>query len=78
MSNNDDITIIEPHKYFDPNIFKEVWQYRELLYFFAWRDFKVRYKQTALGVAWAVFQPLMAMIIFTVFFSTVNSIYFFL
>ncbi len=70
----EEITIIEPHKYFDPLIFKEIWQYRELLYFFAWRDFKVRYKQTALGVAWAVFQPLMAMIIFTVFFNKLAGI----
>lgn len=63
------LTIIEPHKYFDPLILKEIWQYRELLYFFAWRDFKVRYKQTVIGAAWAVFQPLMAMVVFTVFFN---------
>jgi lipopolysaccharide transport system permease protein len=44
----------------------ELWEYRELLYFFVWRDLKVKYKQTALGVLWAVFQPLILMLIFTV------------
>jgi len=47
-----------------------VWQYRELLYFLVWRDLKVRYKQTALGVAWAILQPLMTMVIFSVIFGT--------
>ncbi len=74
MSSSEEVTIIEPHKYFDPLIFKEIWQYRELLFFFAWRDFKVRYKQTALGAAWAIFQPLLAMIIFTVFFNKLAGI----
>jgi lipopolysaccharide transport system permease protein len=48
---------------------KAVWQYRELLYFLVWREVKVRYKQTVLGVAWAVLQPLMTMAIFTVIFG---------
>jgi lipopolysaccharide transport system permease protein len=47
----------------------ESWRYRELVYFFAWRDIKVRYKQAALGAAWAVLQPLLGMIVFTVFFG---------
>ena len=47
----------------------ELWHYRELLYFFAWREIKVRYRQAALGVAWAVIQPLFAMIIFTLLFG---------
>jgi lipopolysaccharide transport system permease protein len=46
-----------------------LWQYRELLYFFAWRDVKVRYKQAALGAAWAIVQPLLTMVIFTLFFG---------
>jgi homopolymeric O-antigen transport system permease protein len=46
-----------------------IWQYRELLYFLVWREVKVRYKQTMLGVAWAVLQPLMTMAIFTVIFG---------
>src|ERR1700675_2753367 len=47
----------------------EVWQYRELLYFFVWRDVKIRYKQTVIGVAWVVIQPLLTMGVFTLFFG---------
>ncbi len=54
----------------------EVWAYRELLYFFVWRDVKVRYKQTAIGVAWVVLQPLMTMGVFTLFFGTACEIAF--
>lgn len=52
----------------------ELWQYRELLYFLAWRDFKVRYKQTLLGIAWAVIQPVMMMVVFTVFFGRIAKL----
>ena len=52
----------------------EVWHSREILYFLAWRDVKVRYKQAALGVAWAVLQPLFTMIIFTFFFGRLARI----
>ncbi len=48
---------------------RELWAYRELLYFLTWRDIKVRYKQTVLGVAWAVLQPVVSMILFTLFFG---------
>jgi lipopolysaccharide transport system permease protein len=47
----------------------EVWAYRELLYFFVWRDVKIRYKQTVIGIAWVVLQPLMTMGVFTLFFG---------
>jgi homopolymeric O-antigen transport system permease protein len=47
----------------------ELWQYRELLYFLVWRDIKVRYKQTVLGAAWAVLQPILTMLVFSVFFG---------
>jgi lipopolysaccharide transport system permease protein len=47
----------------------EVWEYRELLYFFVWRDVKVRYKQTVVGIAWVIIQPLMSMGVFTIFFG---------
>lgn len=47
----------------------ELWEYRELLYFFIWRDVKVRYKQTALGLAWAVLQPFFTMVVFSLFFG---------
>jgi len=63
-------TIIKPKKAF--NIieeFKELWQYKRLLYFFAWRDLKVRYKQTAIGILWAIFQPFMTMVVFSIFFG---------
>ena len=49
--------------------FKELWEFRELFYFFTWRDIKVKYKQTVLGFAWAVLQPLLMMVIFSVFFG---------
>ncbi|NGZ98760.1 MAG: phosphate ABC transporter permease [Nitrospira sp. WS110] len=49
--------------------FKELWQYNELLYFLAWRDIKIRYKQTALGAAWAIIQPFMTMVVFSLFFG---------
>jgi lipopolysaccharide transport system permease protein len=49
---------------------REIWQFRELLYFLTWRDLKVRYKQTVVGVAWVLFQPFVSMVVFTVFFGT--------
>ena len=55
--------------------FAELWRYRELLYFLAWRDLKVRYKQTALGIAWAVLQPVMYMVVFTLFFGRLAGLY---
>jgi len=61
--------IIRPKKIFHLRDLKELWAYRELMFFFTWRDLKVRYKQTAIGVAWAIFQPLITMIVFTVFFG---------
>src|ERR1700675_609092 len=47
----------------------ELWNYRELLYFLTWRDIKVRYKQTALGAAWAILQPFATMVVFSLFFG---------
>lgn len=63
------ITVIRPKKIFSLRDLKELWQYRELLYFFTWRDLKVRYKQTSIGVLWAVFQPFITMVIFSIFFG---------
>jgi len=48
---------------------RELWEYRELLYFLVWRDIKVRYKQTALGAAWAIIQPVFSMVVFSIFFG---------
>lgn len=60
---------IEPPKKWVPIDFKELWHYRELLFFFIWRDIKIRYKQTGLGCLWAIIQPLLMMLIFTLFFG---------
>ncbi len=65
---------IEPPKKFANINFSELWRFRELLYIFVWRDIKVRYKQTAVGVAWAVFQPLFTMLIFTIFFGRLAKV----
>jgi lipopolysaccharide transport system permease protein len=54
--------------------FGELWDYRELLYFFVWRDIKVRYKQTAIGAAWAVLQPFLTMLVFSLFFGRLARI----
>jgi lipopolysaccharide transport system permease protein len=52
----------------------ELWEYRELLYFLVWRDIKVRYKQTALGAAWAIIQPVLTMLVFSLFFGRLAGI----
>jgi lipopolysaccharide transport system permease protein len=52
----------------------EVWEYRELLYFLSWRDIKVRYKQTVLGAAWAVLQPFLTMVVFSIFFGNLAGV----
>lgn len=67
MNEVSEYTIDSSHR----NIFdvKELWRYRELFYFFTWRDIKIKYKQTVLGFLWAILQPLMMMIIFTLFFG---------
>ncbi len=62
------VRIEPPHGWFDLRL-ADVWEYRELLYFFVWRDVKVRYKQTAVGVLWVVIQPLLTMGVFTIFFG---------
>jgi lipopolysaccharide transport system permease protein len=53
---------------------KDLWRYRELFYFLAWRDILVRYKQTAIGIAWALIRPFLTMIVFTVVFGTVAKL----
>ncbi|MGP0064395.1 MAG: ABC transporter permease [Isosphaeraceae bacterium] len=54
--------------------FGELWQYRELIYFLTWRDVKIRYKQTLLGAAWAILQPLLMMVVFTIFFGRMAGV----
>lgn len=53
---------------------RELWEYRELFYFLAWRDIKVRYKQTVLGAAWAIIQPFFTMVVFSIFFGQLAKI----
>ena len=53
---------------------RDLWEYRELLYLLTWRDIKVRYKQTALGVVWAVLQPVLTMVVFSLFFEKLAKV----
>ncbi|HXY36705.1 MAG TPA: ABC transporter permease [Planctomycetaceae bacterium] len=62
-------TVIEPRSGWQLVDFAQLWRYRELLGFLAWRDVKIRYKQTVLGAMWAVLQPLLTMLVFTIFFG---------
>src|SRR5215213_3507255 len=68
------VTVVRPIRGWAPLQLRELWEHRELLYFFVWRDVKVRYKQAALGAAWAVLQPLLTMLIFTIFFGRMAGI----
>jgi lipopolysaccharide transport system permease protein len=68
------VTRISPAKSWPTIDLRELWEYRELLYFLTWRDLKVRYKQTALGAAWAVIQPLFMMLVFSVFFGRLAGV----
>ncbi len=68
------LTRIEPSGTWTAINFRELWTYKELLYFLTWRDLKVRYKQTALGVVWVVMQPLMTTVIFTVFLGRLAGV----
>jgi lipopolysaccharide transport system permease protein len=69
-----EVTRIRPSRGWRSIDLREVWQYRELLWFLTLRDVKLRYKQTALGVAWAVLQPLFTMAVFTVFFGKLGKL----
>ena len=68
------VTIIEPSRGWLGLDFKELWDYRELLYFLIWRDVKVKYKQTIIGAGWAILQPLITMVIFTLVFKKIADI----
>jgi lipopolysaccharide transport system permease protein len=68
------ITRIQPAKGWVGIHFRELWKYRELFYFLIWRDLKVRYKQTALGAAWAVIQPFFTMVVFSIFFGRLAGV----
>lgn len=68
------LVVIQPSRSWKLVSFKDIWAYRELLFFLTWRDVKVRYKQTALGAAWAILQPLFMMVIFTIFFGRLAGV----
>jgi lipopolysaccharide transport system permease protein len=65
--------IIEPGRS-EKNYWKDLWRYRELFYILSWRDIKVRYKQTVIGVVWSIVRPLLTMIVFTVVFSRIAKL----
>ncbi len=70
----EEITVLRPSRgWLDLNL-REVWRYRELIYFLTWRDIKVRYKQTFLGAAWAIIQPFFTMVVFTLFFGRLAKV----
>lgn len=68
------LVVVEANHAWSAIDFSELWSFRELLYFLTWRDIKVRYKQTALGVAWAILQPLITMLVFTLFFGRLAGV----
>lgn len=68
------LVIIQPNRTWRALELRDLWAFRDLLYFLTWRDVKVRYKQTALGVAWAIIQPLFTMLIFTLFFGRLAGV----
>ena len=68
------LVVIQPSRTWSVPSLRDIWAYRELLYFLTWRDVKVRYKQTALGAAWAILQPLFMMVIFTIFFGRLAGV----
>jgi lipopolysaccharide transport system permease protein len=63
------LTVIEPSVGWVPLKLSELWGYREVLYYLVWRDIKIRYRQTIIGMAWAVIQPFMTMVVFSIFFG---------
>jgi len=71
---NSPVTRIRPSRGWVALKLRDVWAYRELLYFLVWRDVKVRYKQTVLGATWAIIQPFMTMVVFSIFFGRLANI----
>src|SRR5882762_11762010 len=65
------VTKIRPNRFWDPVDFAELWSHREVLYFLMWRDLKVRYKQTILGAAWVILQPIVMTLVFAVFLGKI-------
>jgi lipopolysaccharide transport system permease protein len=74
IGSTEPVLVIEPSRGWVSLRLKELWEYRELLYFLVWRDIKVRYKQTILGAAWAIIQPFFTMVVFSIFFGKLGKI----
>jgi len=70
----DRIIEIKPLKGWVPLNLKELWEYRELFYFIVWKDFKIRYKQTAIGLMWVLIQPFFSMVVFSIFFGKLAGV----
>src|SRR6267378_2448116 len=68
-----DVIIIEAGRH-EINYWRDLWRYRELFYVLAWRDVAVRYKQTVIGVAWAVIRPFLTMVVFTIIFGRIAKL----
>src|SRR5438105_9327130 len=68
-----DIIVIVPDRQ-ERNYWRDLWRYRELFYVLAWRDLAVRYKQTVIGVTWAVIRPFLTMVVFTVIFGRIAKL----
>jgi lipopolysaccharide transport system permease protein len=74
VSGEEPLTIIEHSRGWTALHLKEIWDYRELLFFLTWRDIKVRYKQTVIGAAWAIIQPVFSMVVFSIFFGRLAKV----
>lgn len=70
----DEVIFLKPSRGWTSLKLMDIWRYRELVYFLIWRDIKVRYKQTALGAAWAIIQPFFTMVVFTIFFGRLAGV----
>jgi lipopolysaccharide transport system permease protein len=68
------VTILQPARGLGALNLRDLWLYRELIYFMTWRDLKVRYKQTLLGASWAILRPLMTMVVFSIFFGDLAQV----
>lgn len=69
-----ELTVIRPEKGWSTLNLRDLWRYRELIYFMTWRDLKVRYKQTLLGAGWAILRPVLTMVVFSIFFGELAKV----
>ena len=72
--NNSKVTVIKPTRGWSALNLRDLWAYRELILFLTWRYLKVRYKQTLLGASWAILQPLLTMVVFSIFFGNLAKV----